>query len=107
MKIRAEWPRQKKPTSRGLPADTNLREVVDDVSPSDSTSDVGSRAVAKHSRRSKSRSTCSKESVGSSVLSARAKAAARRAILQAEVTSLERWQTLQKEELALQMKRKP
>ena len=87
----------------GLPAETNLREVVDDVSPSDSTSDVGSRAVAKHSRRSKSRSTCS---VGSSVLSARAKAAARRAILQAEATSLERWQTLQKE-LALEMKRKP
>ena len=33
----------------GLPADTVLREVVDDVSPSDSTSNVGSRAVAKHS----------------------------------------------------------
>ena len=61
----------------GLPADTNLREVVDDVSPSDSTSNVGSRAVA------------------------------RRAILQAEATSLERWQTFQKEELALQIKRKP
>lgn len=91
----------------GLPADTNLREVDDDVSPSDSTSNVGSRAVAKHSRRFKSRSTCCKESVSSSVLSARAKAAARRAILQAEATSPERWRTLQKEELALQMKRKP
>ena len=36
----------------------------------------------------------------------RAKAAARRAILQAEATSLERWQALQKEELALQMRKK-
>ena len=70
-----------KETDFDLPADTNLREVVDDVSPSDSISNVSSRAVSKHSRGSKSRSTCSKELVGNSVLSRRAKAAARRAIL--------------------------
>ena len=70
-----------KETDFDLPADTNLREVVDDVSPSDSISKVSSRAVSKHSRGSKSRSTCSKELVSNSVLSRRAKAAARRAIL--------------------------
>ena len=70
-----------KETDFDLPADTNLREVVDDISPSDSISNVSSRAVSKHSRGFKSRSTCSKESVGNSVLSRRAKAAARRAIL--------------------------
>ena len=100
------WVVVSKETDFDLPADTNLREVADDVSPSDSISNVGSRAVSKHSRRSKSRSTCSKESAGSSVLSAQAKAAARRAILQAEATSLEKRQALQKEELALQMRKK-
>ena len=70
-----------KETDFDLPADTNLREVVDDISPSDSISNVSSRAVSKHSRGFKSRSTCSKESVGNSVLSRRAKAAARGAIL--------------------------
>ena len=87
----------------------NARDGIDDIAPSDSISNVGSRADSKHSRtsrRSRSSSVRSKESTTSSVLSARAKAAAKRAMLEAEATKFEDWQALKKEELALQLKRK-
>ena len=87
----------------------NVRDGIDDIAPSDSISNVGSRADSKHSRtsrRSRSSSVRSKESTTSSVLSARAKAAAKRAMLEAEATKFEDWQALKKEELALQLKKK-
>ena len=87
----------------------NARDGIDDIAPSDSISNVGSRADSKHSRtsrRSRSSSVRSKESTTSSVLSARAKAAAKRAMLEAEATKFEDWQALKKEELALQLKKK-
>ena len=87
--------------------EANVRDGIDDIAPSDSISNVGSRADSKHSRtsrRSRSSSVRSKESTTSSVLSARA--AAKRAMLEAEATKFEDWQALKKEELALQLKRK-
>ncbi|XP_044182749.1 uncharacterized protein LOC114952001 [Acropora millepora] len=82
------------------------REEIDDVTPDDSISNVGSRARSRHSRRSKSSSGRSKGSAASSVQSARAKAAAKKAMLEVEARKLENWQALKKEELALEMKKK-
>ena len=82
------------------------REEIDDVTPDDSISNVGSRARSRHSHRSKSSSGRSKGSATSSVQSARAKAAAKKAMLEAEARKLENWQALKKEELALEMKKK-
>ena len=86
------------------PLEVNIRDLLDDVTPSDSVSNAGSgsRASSKSSRHS----VRSEKSTSSSVLSARAKAAAKKAMLEAEATKLEEWQALQKEELALQLKRR-
>ena len=61
---------------------------------------------SRHSRRSKSSSGRSKASAASSVQSVRAKAAAKKAMLEAQARKLENWQALKKEELALEMKKK-
>ena len=91
------------------PLEANARHEIDDIAPSDSISNVGSRADSKHSRasrRSRSSSVRSKGSTTISVLSARAKAAAKKAMLEAEATKFEDWQALKREELALQLRRK-
>ena len=74
-------------------------EVPDDVTPIDSISNIGSRPGTKFSRRSRG-------SNASSVSSARAKAAAKRAVLEAEAANLESFQAIQKEELTLQQRKK-
>ena len=71
----------------------------DDVTPIDSISNIGSRPRTKFSRRSRG-------SNASSVSSARAKAAAKRAVLEAEAANLESFQAIQKEELSLQQRKK-
>lgn len=75
-------------TDSNNPLEANVRDEIDDIAPSDSISNVGSRAGSKHFRRSRSSSVRSKESTTSSVLSARGKAAAKRAMLEAEATNL-------------------
>ena len=102
----SRWIVRSNGTDSNNPLEANVRGEIDDIAPSDSISNVGSRASSKHSRRSRSSSVRSKESTTSSVLSARAKAAAKKAMLEAEATKFEDWQALKKEELALQLKRK-
>lgn len=93
-------------TDSDNPLEANVRDEIDNIVPSDSISNVGSRASSKHSRRSRSSSVLSKGSTTSSVLSAWANAAVKRAMLEAEATKFEDWQALKKEELAVQLKRK-
>ena len=100
------WIITPKASGLGLPLEDNLSEVIDDVTPADSISNAGTSAGSKHSCCSISRSVLSKGSAASSVSSARVKAAARRAILEAEATNLDKLQAIQREELALQMRKK-
>ena len=85
-----------KPPEQDFPR-KNL-EIPDDVTPVDSISNVGLRAGTRLSGHSKA-------SISSSVSSTRAKAAAKRAALEAEAYNLESFQAIQKEELCLQQRR--
>ena len=92
--------------SINLPAETLTSATVEppELKPEDSVSNVGSRASTKLSRRSGS--VTSRASRASSISAAKTKAAAKRAVLEAEAANLERIQAIQREELSLQMKRK-
>ena len=86
--------------------ETRLLQSQEDLRPEDSISSAGSRASSKLSRRSrKSSSTASRASSrASSISAAKTKAAAKRAVLQAEAASLEKFHALQKEELSIQQR---
>ena len=77
-----------------------------DLNPEDSISNAGSRAVSKHTRRSKPSSVGSRGSSASSVSAAPVKATAKRAMLEAEAANLEKFNEIQKEELNLQLRKK-
>ena len=84
--------------------ETRLLRSQEDLHPEDSISNAGSRASSKLSRRS--RKSSSIVSRTSSISAAKTKAAAKRAVLQAEAASLERFHPLQKEELSIQQRRR-
>ena len=84
--------------------ETRLLQSQEDLHPEDSISNAGSRAGSKSSRRS--RKSSSIVSRASSISAAKTKAAAKRAVLQADATSLERFHALQKEELSIQQQRR-
>ena len=88
--------------------ETRIFQSQEEVCPEDSISSAGSRASSKLSRRSKkSLSTASRvSSRASSISVAKTKAAAKRAVLQAEAASLESFHALQKEELSIQQRRR-
>ena len=83
-------------------------ESQEELHPEDSVSNAGSRASSKFSRRSKKASTIGSRtsSRASSISAAKVKAAAKRAVLQAEAANLERFHALQNEELSLQQRRR-
>ena len=83
-----------------------LTQTIPEIDPDDSISNVGSRHSTKLTRLSKSSSGSSKVSRYSSLSAAKARAAAKRATLEAEAANLERLQAIQQEELKLKMKRK-
>ncbi|KAJ7353786.1 hypothetical protein OS493_032371 [Desmophyllum pertusum] len=72
--------------------------ISEEPTPEDSISSVASRADKKLSRHSKSSSV-------SSVSATKAKAAAKRAILEAEAATLETFQAIQREELSLHLRK--
>ena len=67
-----------------------------DLNPEDLISNAGSRAVSKHTRRSKPSSVGSKGSSASSFSAARVKATAKRAMLEAEAANLEKFNESQR-----------
>lgn len=72
--------------------------ILEEPTPEDSISSVASRADKKLSRHSKSSSV-------SSVSATKAKATAKRAILEAEAATLETFQAIQREELSLHLRK--
>jgi len=88
--------------------ETRLLQSQEELHPEDSISNADSRACSKSSRRSrKGLSIGSRASSHtSSISAARTQAAAKRAVLQAEAASLERFHALQEEELRIQQRRK-
>ncbi|PFX33001.1 hypothetical protein AWC38_SpisGene2090 [Stylophora pistillata] len=95
----SRWVVASNPTTSKNPIEEKVHG--NDVTPTDLISNAGSR----QSRRSGSSFIRSKGSAASSVQSARAKAAAKKAMLKVEAKELENWQALKMEELALEMKK--
>ena len=76
----------------------------DNVTPEDSISNIDFRPGTKSPRNPKS--VTSKASQSTTVSFAKARAAARRAVLEAEAAGLERLQAIQREELTLQLRKR-
>ena len=89
--------------------ETRSLQSREELHPEDSVSNAGSRAISKSScclRKSSSIGFLA-NSRASSISATRTKAAAKRAVLQAEAASLESFHTHQKEELGIQQRRRP
>jgi len=80
--------------------------VREEPGPEDSVSNAGSREGSRTSQRSKPGSSSSGSSRLSSASAEKARAAAKKAILEAEAVSLAKFEALQREELSLQMRKK-
>ena len=95
-------------SSTAVNVETRLPRSQEDLHPEDSISNAGSRASSKSSRRSKKGSSIVSRasSRARSISAAKTKAAAKRAVLQAEAVRLERFHALQKEELSIQQQRR-
>ena len=79
----------------------HFKRVDSEISPQDSVSNSGSRSRTRSSRSKSSRSSSRTSEAGSSAISPRTIAAAKRASLTVEAASLREQQTLQEEELRL------
>ena len=77
---------------------------LEELRPEDSISNAGSRVSSRSSRHSRRSSSIGSRT--SSISAAKANAAAKRAVLQAETANLEKYHTLQKEELSLQLRKR-
>ena len=88
--------------------ETRFLRSQEDLRPEDSISNAGSRSSSKSSRRSRKGPSIVSHasSCVSTISAAKTKAAAKRAVLQAEAASLERFHALQKEELSIQQRRR-